>query len=303
MQLVQLIQSNPLVLLSIVCMLGLIIGSFLNVVIHRLPIMLEKTWRSQCEEFLQPKQLAKTPDDKESIDSAPYNLVVPRSSCPSCQHMITALENIPVISYLILKGKCSACGTHISIRYPIVEVITAFLSIIVALHFGPTWQTVAALFFTWALIALTFIDFDHQLLPDNITLPFVWLGMLIAQFGLFTDLNASVIGAIAGYMALWLVYWLFKLITGKEGMGFGDFKLLALLGAWLGWQLLPVIILLSSMVGAIVGISLIVFRGRNRNVPIPFGPYLAAAGWIAMLWGQDLSNAYLEFSGINSTLN
>lgn len=216
--------------------------------------------------------------------------------------MITALENIPIISYLLLKGKCSACGAKISIRYPLVEAITALLSVIVALHFGPSWQTVAAIILTWALVALTVIDFDHQLLPDSITLPFVWIGLLIAQFELFTNLNASVIGAIAGYLALWSVYWVFKLITGKEGMGFGDFKLLALLGAWLGWQLLPVIILLSSLVGAIVGISLIVFRGRNRNVPIPFGPYLAAAGWIAMLWGQELIDAYLVFSGISPPL-
>ena len=284
-------------------MLGLIVGSFLNVVIHRLPIMLEKTWHAQCEAFLKTEPSAETQTDKKSSESAPYNLVVPRSRCPSCGHMITAMENIPVISYLLLKGKCSACGVSIPVRYPTVEVSTAILSAIVALQFGPSWQTVAGLFFTWALIALTVIDFDHQLLPDNITLPFVWMGLFVAQFGLFVDLNASVIGAIAGYLALWLVYWGFKLLTGKEGMGFGDFKLLALLGAWLGWQLLPVIILLSSMVGAIVGISLIVFRGRNRNVPIPFGPYLAAAGWIAMLWGQDLTDAYLVFSGINSPMH
>lgn len=302
MQVLELVQSNTVALLSVVCILGLIVGSFLNVVIHRLPIMLEKTWRDQCESFLNSDPSAKTEPDIESKEAAAYNLVVPKSSCPSCNHMITALENIPIISYLLLKGKCSGCGAKISIRYPLVEAITALLSVIVALHFGPSWQTVAAIILTWALVALTVIDFDHQLLPDSITLPFVWIGLLIAQFELFTNLNASVIGAIAGYLALWSVYWVFKLITGKEGMGFGDFKLLALLGAWLGWQLLPVIILLSSLVGAIVGISLIIFRGRNRNVPIPFGPYLAAAGWIAMLWGQELINAYLVFSGISPPL-
>lgn len=303
MPLIQLLQTNPTALIITVGMLGLIVGSFLNVVIHRLPIILERDWGSQCLEFLdiakdKPSSTGNNAKSPQGIDA--YNLVVPRSSCPKCNHMISAAENIPVISYLFLKGKCSNCGTKISPRYPIVELITAILSVVVAIHFGFSWQLLMALLLSWALIALTVIDFDHQLLPDNITLPFLWLGLIIALFGVFTDLRSSVIGAIAGYLALWSVYWVFKLITGKEGMGFGDFKLLAVLGAWFGWQVLPIVILLSSLVGAIVGVSLIVFRGRDRNIPIPFGPYLAAAGWIAMLWGQDITEAYLRISGIGA---
>ena len=267
------------------------VGSFLNVVIHRLPMMMEHEWRAHCAELAESN--TPPPDTEEKL-----TLSTPRSRCPQCGHAITILENIPVLSYLWLRGRCSACSEKISIRYPLIEFITALLSIVVAWHFGFTWPALAALFFTWALIALTMIDFDHQLLPDSITLPFLWSGLALSLWPVFVDSPTAIIGAIAGYLSLWAVYWAFKLITGKEGMGYGDFKLLALLGAWMGWQMLPVIILLSSAVGAVVGITLILLRGRNRNVPIPFGPYLAAAGWIALLWGHDISNAYLRFSGL-----
>lgn len=266
--------------------LGLCIGSFLNVVIHRLPRMMEQDWRLQCAEL----------SGSEPNSTEPLNLATPPSRCPACGHRIGPLENIPVISYLILRGKCSSCGTGISPRYPLVEVFTGLISAYLAWRFGWTWQVIGALCLTWALIALTFIDFDTQLLPDAITLPLLWLGLLFNLFGTFTDLQSAVIGAMAGYLALWSVYWLFKLATGKEGMGYGDFKLLAALGAWLGWQMLPAIILLSSLVGAIVGIALIVLARHGRNVPIPFGPYLAAAGVIALLWGKQLTQAYFGFA-------
>ena len=295
MQLIQLLQTNSAFFVFVVGLLGLVVGSFLNVVIHRLPLMMQTTWRRQCEEFLQP-----TTTDEQPVEPKhePFNLVVPRSRCPHCGHMISASENIPVISYVLLKGKCSNCGTRISPRYPIIEAVTAILSVIVAWQLGFGWATAAGLLLTWALVALSMIDFDHQLLPDSITLPFLWLGLGIAFFNVFCDLNTSVIGAMAGYLALWSVYWAFKLLTGKEGMGYGDFKLLGMFGAWLGWHDLPVIILLSSLVGAVVGISLIVLRGRDKNIPIPFGPYIATAGWISMLWGKDIIRLYLHFAGI-----
>jgi leader peptidase (prepilin peptidase)/N-methyltransferase len=296
MDFLNLLQSQPTLFLTVVGIFSLMIGSFLNVVIHRLPIMLERTWREQCQDYLhgdesQEPHAHHNPKEK-------FNLVVPGSRCPHCGHKITALENIPIISYLWLKGKCAECGKGISMRYPIIEAVTAILSIVVAWHFGFTWQTAAALPLTWSLIALTMIDFDTQLLPDDITLPFLWIGLLCGLFDLFTDMQSSIIGAMAGYLSLWLFYWLFKLATGKEGMGYGDFKLLAVLGAWLGWQLLPVVILLSSFVGAAVGISLILFRGRDKNIPIPFGPYIATAGWLAMIWGHDITDAYLKFAGL-----
>lgn len=266
-------------------LLGLCIGSFLNVVIHRLPKMMEREWQAQCAEL----NGTSTASTAEAL-----SLARPRSHCPQCGHAITALENIPLISYiLVLKGKCSACGQRISPRYPLVETLTGLLSAYAAWHFGPTPQAVGALLLLWALIALTVIDLDTQLLPDAITLPLLWLGLLLNLDGTFTDLPSAVIGAMAGYLALWSVFWLFKLATGKEGMGYGDFKLLAALGAWLGWPMLPAIILLSSLVGATVGISLIVFARRGRNVPIPFGPYLAAAGAIALFWGPQLTDGYL----------
>jgi len=288
--LLDLLASNTAWLLTITALLGLMVGSFLNVVIHRLPLMMQRDWRSQCAEYLE--QPGQAPAD-EAI-----SLSRPRSRCPHCGHAIGALENIPVLSYLWLRGKCADCGARISPRYPVIEIVTALLSVAVAWHFGFGWPLAGGLLLTWSLIALTMIDFDHQLLPDNITLPLLWLGLVLNLGGIYTDINSAVIGAMAGYLSLWSIYWLFKLLTGKEGMGFGDFKLLALLGAWMGWQALPAIILLSSAVGAVIGIGLIVLRGRDKNIPIPFGPYLAIAGWIAFLWGDRITEAYLQFSGI-----
>ncbi len=292
MAIIELLSTSLAFYLFVVGLLGLTVGSFLNVVIHRLPMMMEREWQAHCAEITEDG-VTNTTNTEEKL-----TLSTPRSRCPHCGHAITILENIPVLSYLWLRGRCSACRTKISTRYPIIEIITALLSMTVAWHFGFTWPALAALFFTWALITLTMIDFDHQLLPDNITLPFLWLGLTLSLWPIFVDSPTAIIGAIAGYLSLWTVYWAFKLLTGKEGMGYGDFKLLALLGAWMGWQMLPVIILLSSAVGAVVGITLILARGRNRNIPIPFGPYLATAGWIALLWGHDINNAYLRFSGL-----
>ncbi|WP_430793435.1 prepilin peptidase [Azonexus hydrophilus] len=265
-------------------LLGLCVGSFLNVVIYRLPKMMEQDWQLQCAELR-----GETPST-----ATPFNLARPRSRCPHCGHSISALENIPLLSYLlILRGKCSACGARISLRYPLVEILTGALSAYAVWHFGPGITAVGAMLLIWALIALTFIDLDTQLLPDSITLPLLWLGLAFNLESTYTDLPSAVIGAMAGYLALWSVFWLFKLATGKEGMGYGDFKLLAALGAWLGWQMLPAIILLSSVVGALAGILLIILARHGRNVPIPFGPYLAAAGLIALFWGKTLTESYL----------
>ena len=269
---------------ALVVIIGLIVGSFLNVVIYRLPLMMEKEWREQCTEFL---------DLENSKQEVKLNLSVPASSCPDCGHKIRAWENIPVISYLLLKGKCASCKTHISAEYPLIETITAILSVGIAYHYGVSWQTLSALFFTWALISLTMIDFHKQLLPDNIVFPLLWSGILINMFGTFVDLESSVIGAIAGYLVLWSVYHLFRILTGKEGMGYGDFKLLAALGAWMGWKMLPLILILSSFVGAAIGIAMIVFARHDKNIPIPFGPYLAIAGWIALLWGEAITTIWL----------
>lgn len=262
---------------------GLCVGSFLNVVIHRLPQMLERGWAAQCAEMRD-----------EAVAPAPrYNLVVPRSRCPACGHGITALENVPVVSWLALRGKCSACAAPISARYPLVELLGGALAAGAIWKFGATWTGLAACAFLWTLLALTFIDFDTQLLPDNLTLPLLWGGLLANLFELLVPLREAVLGAIAGYLVLWTIYWLFKLIRGKEGMGYGDFKLLAALGAWLGWKMLPLIVLLSSVVGAAIGISLLVFKGRDHNVPLAFGPYLAIAGVIALFWGPTLIRTYL----------
>jgi leader peptidase (prepilin peptidase)/N-methyltransferase len=283
-----------------VFLFSLLIGSFLNVVIHRVPIMLEREWRSQAQEILTPDPQHKPPAQPK------YNLVVPRSGCPKCGAMITAAQNIPVISYLVLKGKCAKCGAPISARYPVVELGTAILSALVAWKFGFVWYTAAALLLTWVLIALTGIDIDHQLLPDNMTLPLVWLGLLLSlaatipEIGLPVDPRSSIIGAAAGYLSLWSIYHAFRLLTGKEGMGYGDFKLFAALGAWLGWQMLLPIILLAAFTGAVIGILMIALRGRDRNIPIPFGPYLAAAGWIALMWGDQIVTSYLRFAGVSS---
>jgi leader peptidase (prepilin peptidase)/N-methyltransferase len=278
------IGQDPVSFVFVAALLGLVVGSFLNVVIYRLPVMLNRSWQSQCAELTGGEAAA---------DQDTFNLAVPGSTCPHCGHRIRAWENIPVISYLLQRGRCTACGEHISLRYPIIEAVTALLTAAVALHFGFGWQALAAMVLTWGLIALTMIDFDHQLLPDDITLPLLWLGLLLSLFGVFVDAPTALIGAMAGYLSLWSVYHVFRLLTGKEGMGYGDFKLLAVLGAWLGWQMLPLIILLSSLVGAVVGITLILVRGHDRNIPIPFGPYLAAAGWLTLLWGQELTALYL----------
>jgi len=274
--------------LSGALLFGLLVGSFLNVVIHRLPRMLERDWQEQCAELR-----GETPTPPPS-----YNLLKPDSTCPTCDHRIRAWENIPLLSYLLLRGRCSQCGSAIGLRYPLVELTSGLLSVLVAWHFGPTPQALAALLLLWALLALTFIDYDTQLLPDQITLPLLWLGLLLNIDGLFVDLTTAVIGAAAGYLVLWSVFHLFRLLTGKEGMGFGDFKLLAMLGAWLGWQLLPQIVLVSSLVGAVTGVALILFRGRERSHPIPFGPYLAAAGLIALLWGPQINAGYLRLAGL-----
>lgn len=274
---------EPALFTGLVFLLGLAVGSFLNVVIHRLPRMLEVDWQAQCAELRG-----------ETSEAAPaYNLSTPRSACPSCGHQITPLENIPVLSWLFLRGRCSACGTRISARYPTVELLTAVLSATVAWKFGFGPLTVGAILFVWALIALAFIDLDTTLLPDDITLPLLWLGLLFNLFGVFTNLHSAVVGAMAGYLSLWSIYWLFKLATGKEGMGYGDFKLLAAVGAWLGWEMLPVTILLSSAVGAVVGIAMVIFIKHDRRIPIPFGPYLAGGGVVALFFGAPIMQAYL----------
>jgi leader peptidase (prepilin peptidase)/N-methyltransferase len=284
-------RAVPWFYLATATVFGLMVGSFLNVVIHRLPIMMERDWKAQCIEYLGDKIVAKAPEPGAS--NAKYNLVVPRSACPSCEHRITALENIPVVSYLFLGGKCSACKTSISIRYPLVETATGVLTGFLAWHFGVTWMAGFAVIYLWALIALTFIDADTTLLPDDITLPLLWLGLLINVGGTFTNIGSATLGAVGGYLVLWCVYWAFKLLTGKEGMGYGDFKLLAAIGAWLGWQMLPLVILLSAAVGTVIGIAGIVLNGRDKGAKLPFGPYLAMAGLIALVWGQQLNAWYL----------
>ena len=281
---VELLQASPLVWMGAVGLLGLAVGSFLNVLIHRLPIMMQAEWAAQCAE-LNGTSLPPTPR---------YNLLTPRSACPQCQHPIAASENIPVLSWLMLGAKCAACKTRISARYPLIEMLTAVLSAAVAWKFGGSWQTLGGLIFVWTLIALAFIDLDTTLLPDSLTLPLVWIGLLFNLGAHFASLADAVLGAAAGYMILWSIYWLFKLVTGKEGMGFGDFKLLAAIGAWLGWELLPVTILLSSVVGAAVGIAMIVLVKHDRRVPIPFGPYLAGGGLVALFFGSDLTQLYLR---------
>lgn len=283
------LQQSPNLLIALTAILGLMVGSFLNVVIYRLPVMMQGGWRRECLEYLQMPAEA---------EGDAFNLLFPGSRCPACKTEIKAYQNIPVFSYLWLRGKCSHCSAPISLRYPLIEAFTGLCSALVAWHFGYGLPLLFGLLLTWSLIALSFIDIDHQLLPDSITLPVLWLGLILSLFSIYTDAHASIIGAVAGYLSLWSVYHLFKLLTGKEGMGFGDFKLLALLGAWLGWQYLPLIIILSSLVGACVGIAMIVFRQHDASRPIPFGPYLAAAGWLALIWGSDLNRLYLNFAGL-----
>jgi leader peptidase (prepilin peptidase)/N-methyltransferase len=278
-----LLHAEPALFAGLVFLFGLLVGSFLNVVIHRLPRMMQADWHAQCAELRG-----------EALPDAPrYNLWLPRSACPQCGHRITALENIPLLSWLWLRGRCSACRAPIGARYPLVELLTALLSAAVAWKWGVSVQTVGALLMVWTLITLAFIDLDTTLLPDSLTLPLLWLGLLFNLGGYFSSLPDAVVGAMAGYLVLWLVYWLFKLATGKDGMGYGDFKLLAAIGAWLGWQMLPVTLLLSSVVGATVGIAMIVLVKHDRRVPIPFGPYLAGGGLVALFFGADLTQAYL----------
>lgn len=275
MHILNLLESNLAFLVGCSLILGLLIGSFLNVVITRLPVMLENGWKSECQQLLE----------LDNPTASNFNLITPRSQCPSCKHTISSLENIPLISYLIQKGKCRHCGVSISIQYPLIEFFTAVLTGFIAFKFGFTWQTLFAMVLVWSLISLAVIDFKTTLLPDNITLPILWLGIVANYFNLFCSLEESVLGAIFGYLSLWTVFQIFKLITGKEGMGYGDFKLLALLGAWLGWQYLIAIILISSVVGSVIGITLIVTKVLGRDIPTPFGPYLALGGIICLLWG------------------
>ena len=281
--LVSAFEQLPVFYLGTLFVFGSLVGSFLNVVIYRLPVMMQREWRSDCLEFLEQ------PADPEQDR---FNLCVPRSRCGECGHQITALENIPIVSYLVLGGKCAGCRTRISPQYPLVELFTATVSVIVGWHFGVSLQALAALFLSWCLIAASGIDLGHKLLPDDITLPLLWLGLLLALFDVFVNLEDAVIGAMAGYMSLWTIFMLFKKLTGKEGMGYGDFKLLAVLGAWLGWKPLFVVILTSSLVGAIVGISMIALKKTERGTQIPFGPYLAAAGWLTLLWGDQMMAIY-----------
>ncbi len=288
MPLLDFLASHALAFVLCAGFLGLLVGSFLNVVVYRLPVMLEREWKTQARDILELP--TETPQK-------PFNLVLPNSHCPYCAHEIKAWENIPLLSYLALGGKCSSCKSPISKRYPLVELACGLLSGYVAWHFGLSWQTGGMLLLTWGLLAMSLIDADHQLLPDVIVLPLLWLGLIANNYGLFANATDALWGAIAGYLSLWSVYWLFKLVTGKEGMGYGDFKLLAMLGAWGGWQILPLTILLSSLVGAILGIITLRLRKSEASTPIPFGPYLAIAGWIALLWGDQITDSYLQFAG------
>lgn len=290
--LITMFELSPTSYYVTVAVFALTIGSFLNVVIYRFPKILEQDWYEECREFLADELKEPASTNAQSITKT--TLSTPASSCPNCQHRIRFYENIPVISWLFLKGKCSQCHQGISIRYPIIETATAILSVIVAQHFGVTYLALFVLILTWGLICLTMIDFDHMLLPDQITYPLLWLGLLVNTQALIVPLDQAVVGAVAGYMSLFTVMWLFKLITGKEGMGHGDFKLLAVFGAWMGWQLLPLLILMASAVGAVIGISLMVFKNHQREQAIPFGPYLAIAGWICLLWGESVWHWYLN---------
>lgn len=298
---IELIANNLILLIGLAAIFGLIIGSFLNVVIYRLPVMLHSMWVSECSDFLK-EQTGSAPSTNQPQESSTFNLAWPSSHCTHCKHKLGLLENIPVLSYVFQGGKCKHCKKGIPLRYPAVEMLTAIMTAMVVIHFGLNWVAWLALILTWGLIALSFIDLDHQILPDDLTLPLLWFGLFINCFLVFTTPSDAIIGAIAGYLSFWIVYQLFKFLTGKEGMGHGDFKLMALLGAWLGWQAIPLIIILSSFVGAIVGITLILFKGHDKTKPIPFGPYIAFAGWIALLWGDIIISKYFHYLGIQVTL-
>ncbi len=286
MELTNYLASHALAFVLVCLAFGLLVGSFLNVVIYRLPRMMNNEWQAQAREILQlPAQPQET-----------FNLFLPNSCCPHCGHEIRPWENIPLLSWLLLRGRCAGCAKPISRRYPLIELASGLLSAYVAWHFGVGWDCAAMLLLTWGLLAMSMIDVDHQLLPDSLVLPLLWLGLACNAFGLFGSLEDAVWGAMAGYLSLWSVYWAFKLLTGKEGMGHGDFKLLAMLGAWGGWQVLPLTILLSSVVGAVIGIVSLRLRNAETSTPIPFGPYLAIAGWIALLWGEQITSAYLQFA-------
>lgn len=290
MELIHLIATSPALYLGSIVVLGLLFGSFFNVVIHRLPRILHAGWTEQCEELLEIQ--ARAPH-------AELSLTRPGSHCPQCNHAIRALENIPILSFLLQRGRCRHCAARISLRYPAVEALTALMFTLVAWRLGFSYAALAGMILTGLLIPLTFIDIDEQILPDNITIPGIWMGLTANTFGVLADLQSAVIGAVAGYLSLWLVYHGFRLLTGKEGMGYGDFKLLAMLGAWLGWQMLPLIILLSAAVGAVTGVCLLLWKNQTRDTPIPFGPYLCLAGWIALLWGQDIVASYLRIAGLS----
>lgn len=292
----ELFSNSPTAFIVTCFVLALLIGSFLNVVIYRLPVMMQIEWRKQAQEIVA--------EPSENLPEGRFDLSFPRSRCPSCDHPISAIQNIPVISWLVLGGKCANCKSAISARYPLVETATAVLTALVAARFGFGYEAAAAILLTWTLIAVSMIDVDHQLIPDSMSLPLMWAGLFLSLFHpmdnaqmLFVDPKDAIVGALGGYLALWSIYHLFRLVTGKEGMGYGDFKLLAALGAWLGYQMLPLIIMLSAIVGALVGIALMIFKRHDRNVPIPFGPFLAAAGWIAMMYGPDIYNSYLDLMG------
>jgi len=291
---ISVLQSHPVAFMAVAVVVALLVGSFLNVVIYRLPVMMQREWRSQCEELLS--------EEAPDLPEGRFDLVMPPSRCRNCGAPVRAWQNIPVISYILLRGQCAGCGTRISARYPFVEALTAILTGLVAWRFGFGWEAGAAVVMTWVLLAIAFIDFDHQIIPDSLSLPLLWLGLFLSLFHpmpgsqvLFVDPKTAIAGALAGYLSLWSVYHLFRIVTGKEGMGFGDFKLLAALGAWLGWQELPTIIILSALVGAVLGLLLMAMAGRDRNVPMPFGPFLAAAGWLAMMFGPELRAWWFDF--------